>query len=262
MFIIGSGLLLINIYGLFQSIRPAYIEDHELRFPNDQPISYDLALNLLSPKPQESKLAFAKRATQVVAQSLAHIHWEKYEPEKFNQLIPIWENYFLYFMGKFSGIPEYKKYHFANYKRSLKRGIGLCGDASMTLSQILDKHSIDNTILTYPGHVLVSTNIDNNNLILDADFGVIIPLSIQDANEQYQYAASLYADAGYTENDRKFFEQLFKSNFQQWNGVSHFITKKYYFEKISYWLKWFFPLLCLALAIYLTMKNTQQKMLP
>ena len=255
MLLIGSGLLLINIYGLFQDIRPPHIENSELRFPNDQPISYDLALNLITLQPQESKADFAKRATQVVAKGLAHIHWEKYEAEKFNQLIPIWENYFLYLMGKFSGIPEYKKYHFADYKRSLKRGIGLCGDASMTLSQILDLHNITNKILTYPGHVVVATNIDGYNLILDPDFGVTIPLSTQEAKEQYQHAASIYVDAGYTEDDRIFFERLYKSNFKQWDGVSHFITKKYYFEKVSYWLKWFFPLFCLALAIYLHTKN-------
>jgi hypothetical protein len=68
--------------------------------------------------------------------------------EQFNQLIPIWENYFIYFMGVFSGIPEYERYHFANYQRSLERGIGLCGDASMVISQLLDKQNISNKILT------------------------------------------------------------------------------------------------------------------
>ena len=54
---------------------------------------------------QPKETEFSTRVTKVIAKGIAHIHWDKYQPEKFNQIVPIWENYFLYFMGRFSGIP-------------------------------------------------------------------------------------------------------------------------------------------------------------
>ena len=140
----GASLLLLNVYGLFQDIRPASITNENLRFFNDQPLAFEETMQALKRRKNESDSEFSTRVTKVIAKGLAHIHWEKYQPEKFNQLVPIWENYFLYFMGKFSGFPEFRKYHFANYQRSLERGIGICGDAAMVLSQILNKQGINN----------------------------------------------------------------------------------------------------------------------
>jgi hypothetical protein len=109
--------------------------DNELRLKNDTPHSYEETLDNTQRKEGESDKEYSDRIRRVIAQGLAHIHWKKYQNTKFNQLIPIWENYFLYFMGKFSGIPEFERYHFSDYKKSLKRGIGICGDASMVMSQ-------------------------------------------------------------------------------------------------------------------------------
>lgn len=250
--ITGVALTTANIYGLFQDIRPKSFDNSHLRFINDQPLSYETAIQQLIKNEEESELAFATRATEVISQGLAHIHWEKYQAEKFNQLVPIWENYFLYFMGKLTNIPEYKRYHFANYKRSLKRGIGVCGDASMILSQVLNKHDIDNKILTYPGHVVVSANLsEQKSVILDADFGVTVPYDKDNTKQNYQTIAELYVNKGYTSSDQLFFEKMYQSAYQAWNGVEHFITKKYYFEKISYYLKWPLPIAMILFSLFL-----------
>ena len=252
----GCLLLAINIYGLFQDIRPSNISNENLRFVNDQPTPYEETIAQLTRKQGESDIAFANRATEAIAKGLAHIHWEKYKPEKFNQRVPIWENYFLYFMGKFTNIPEYQKYHFADYQRSLKRGIGICGDASMVLSQVLTKHNINNQILTYPGHVVVSANFDaQSSVILDADFGVSVPFNKDETKQHSSTIANLYTEKGYAEYDRVFFEKMYQSNYQAWDGVKHFITKKYYFEKISYWLKWPLPIFMIGMFFLFRKKN-------
>jgi len=257
LFLLSCSLLLINVYGLFQDIRPQTFTNQDLRFINDQPLSYQETIAKLTKHEDESDIAFANRATDVIEKGLAHIHWEKYQPEKFNQQVPLWENYFLYFMGKFSGIPEYEKYHFADYKRSLKRGIGICGDASMVLSQVLNEHDIENKILTYPGHVVVAVNFsDNQSALLDADFGVSIPFDKDETKQNYQEIAQLYSEKGYPAGDRLFFEEMYQTDYRIWNGVKHFITKKYYFEKISYWLKWPLPIFMIFFSIFYLRKNS------
>ncbi|WP_440903478.1 hypothetical protein ACMZOO_11485 [Catenovulum sp. SX2] len=249
LFLLSTALLLINTYGLFQDIRPQNIAEEHLRFQGDFALPYQDVMAQLERLPNESAELFSRRATELIAQGLAHIHWEAYEPEKFNQLVPVWENYWLYLMGKLSGIPEYRKYHFADYKRSLRRGIGLCGDASMVLSQVLTLNGISNKIITFPGHVVVAANYAQEQWLLDADFGVVMPYSLDKLAQNSQAAALLYLAAGYTQADYRFAENMARQPFKTWDGVEHFITKKYYFEKIAYWLKWPFPIVLFLLSL-------------
>jgi len=52
-----------------------------------------------------------------------------------------------------------------------------------------------------------------------------------------------YINSGYEKSEVDYLIQGYGStNFETWNGTSHFITKKYYFEYLSYFLKWFIPI--------------------
>lgn len=252
---IGIALLSLNIYGLFQNIRPKIILSDELRFENDLIYNYQQALNLINKKVDESELDFSIRVTKVVQGSLAHIHWLRYEPSKFNQIVPIWENYFLYFMGKFSGIAEFERYHFTNYKRSLERGIGICGDASMVLFQVLKQNNIDNQIVSFPGHVIIETTSGN---ILDPDFGVFVPFSIHDIQQSPDLITEYYEQQGYSKKEINNLKKIYKSNYKKWHGVKQFLTKKYYFEIITYFLKWILPIILIIISYLLIKPNSRR----
>ncbi len=247
-------LLLINIVGLFKNIRKeGLLEDADLRFKNDISLSYEQAMAATKRRANESEKAYARRVTTVVSQGLAHIDWNQIsDTERYNQLVPIWENYFIYFMGKFSTIPEYKKYHFANYERSLQRGIGICGDASMVMSQLLDKQQVKNQLYTFPGHVILSASFsDGQSQLFDPDFGVILPGDLNKIRAQPELIEQAYLKAGYTQDDALGMKKRYQQDYEAWNGVSHFITKKYYFEAMAYFLKWPLPIFLLLLALFL-----------
>ncbi|MFT5923487.1 MAG: hypothetical protein ACI9LE_000469 [Paraglaciecola sp.] len=260
-FIVGSLLLIVNVYGLSQNIRVDDFDNQYLRFTDDQPQDFDTTIVELIRNQDENEIDYATRITKVVARGISHIEWLNFPPEKFNQLIPIWENYFIYFMGIFSGIPEYQRYHFANYHRSLERGIGLCGDASMVISQLLDEQSIQNKILTFPGHVVVLAFFANGRqFILDGDFGIVAPYSLAEVSDKSNEIAQLYVDAGYTQGDYRFIRKMLQKKSRQWDGVQHFITNKYYFEKVSYWLKWPTPFFLILFSIYMIRKLEQKNL--
>ena len=258
--LIGTLLTSINIYGLFQNIRPPVFFSDELRFKNDISLSYEQTINKIIRKEAETDKAFANRITPIIAQGLAHIEWKQFSGSQFNQLIPIWENYFLYFMGKFSGIPEFEKYHFANYKRSLKRGIGICGDASMIMSQLLDKQKISNQLITFPGHVIVAAKFsDNTELLFDADFGVSLPFSPDEIKQSPSLVNEYYLNAGYYDYDITAFNRIYDNEYKRWDGVKHFITKKYYFEYITYTLKWPLPVLMISISLFYLYRSKKLK---
>jgi hypothetical protein len=255
---VGIALTAINLYGLSQDIRPQGLFEEDLRFENDISLDYQQTMQQLVRLPDETDSEFAARASFVISQGLAHIHWkDEADPRRYNQLVPIWENYFLYFMGIASNIPEYQKYHFADYDRSIKRGIGICGDASMILSQVLDKQGIPNQLLSFPGHVVLAAKVADKEFVFDPDFGVSLPFSPDEIAQAPSLVNNYYRDAGYTTNDLIGLNRIYHNNYERWDGVKHFITKKYYFEKVSYWLKWPLPLAMLVFGGWLYTRQRQ-----
>lgn len=251
-FITGLSLTTINLYGLTQDMRPSIFFNDELRFKKDDiTLTREETFEQIKRKNNENDIDFASRISKVIASGMAHIHWEDYDNTKFNQLIPIWENYFIYFLGVVTNIPEYNRYHFSDYRRSLNRGIGICGDASMIMSQILNEHGINNQLITYPGHVVLAAKFDNGKeLTFDPDFGVPLGFSPSEVRMNHDLVSEKYYQAGYTLIDKAVMTRVYNNDYQRWNGVKHFITKKYYFEKISYWLKWPFPIILMVISIY------------
>lgn len=240
----------VNIYGVFQEIRPSNIAPENLRFKNEVTLKAGEAFSQIMKKTDENSIAYSLRLTEVISNSLAHIHWTKYEPKKFNQTVPIWENYFLYFMSVFTSIPEYKRYHFSNYHKSIERGIGICGDASIIYSQVLTKHNIDNRIITFPGHVVTSVISEGKSFIADPDFGVVIPFSPSEIKKNPYLVSTYYEEKGFSQKEINNLINKYGKTFEEWDGVSHFITKKYYFEKIAYILKWPLPIIMIFFAFW------------
>ena len=158
-------------------------------------------------------------------------------------------------MGEYSGLEFYERYHFADYKRSLKRGIGVCGDHSMILSEILREKGIQNSIVAFDGHVVVEANIEGSLWTLDPDFGVVIKSSFQSVKHQPGLIKSAYGGEGYSDSEiRALVSTYVNGHPKHFDGVRHFITKRYYFEQVSYYLIWLIPVLLILLAIYIRNK--------
>jgi hypothetical protein len=248
--VIGVAILLLNLYGLTQSLRPQNIDANQLRFGNvDVTLSAQEYKSGILRGPIESDYEYANRLTTVIAAGTAHIHWEDYDPALFNQLIPAWENWILYLMGHVSGIPEFQRYHFVNIEKSIERGIGICGDVSMLMTQLLERNNIEASLITFPGHVLVSAQIDGRDRLFDPDFGVSLPYSAEEVGRNLSSATEFYTRAGYTANDKQFFLNSFSKPFRKWDGPKEFITNKYYFEKASYWAIWIIPFILIMFSL-------------
>jgi hypothetical protein len=257
----GILILLINIYGLTQNIRSEALTSDLMRLNNNATLTYEQAFKELNSKKGETASEFASRITTVISNAVTHIKWEKEaDATKYNQLVPIWENYFLFFMGKLSGIPEYQKYHFADYKRSLKRGIGICNDVSMIMSQVLDSVGTDNKIVAFPGHVIVSAVLDDDiSMLFDPDFGVTIPLSLEQIGSSRAIVISAYEEHGFSFEHAEYMANIYTKQYSEWDGMEHFMTKKYYFEKLAYLFKWPTPMFFTLFGIYL-LKRKEKKL--
>lgn len=250
--VIAIMLFAINFYGFTQTLQPDGLTPDVLRFKeNDLKLTTEEFKAQVNKLPGEADDEYLTRLTTVIADGIAHVHWEKFDPDTFHQRVPIWENFLLYFMGIASNIPEFERYHFTIPKKSIERGIGLCGDASMLMSETLKDMGIENTIITVPGHVMVQTNINGKKRLLDPDFGVALSEGAEYYKSYPDELVSAYEDAGYFNNGELLIRRGFaNSGYKEWQGAEHFVTKKYYFERVSYILKWLIPVSLLLLGFW------------
>jgi len=145
-------------------------------------------------------------------------------------------------MGHFSNLTFYERYHFIDYRRSLERGIGICGDASMVYSQIMDRAGIDNKIIAFPGHVVVEVDLGKQKFIADPDFGVFLDFSARDIKYNFSSVINRYTEKGYTSTDTAALLKSYSGEQKAFRGVKGFLTKRYFFEYVSYALKWIIPI--------------------
>jgi len=259
-FTIAICLLVANVYGLTQSLRPEGLSPDVLRFGKlDVTLDSSQLIEQIERKVNESKLEYATRLTYTHAAGVAHVEWDEYDPDRFYQRVPLWENYILFAMGHVSNIPEFERYHFSDPRKSIERGIGICGDASMTISSLLNEQGIENKIVTTPGHVMVEAKIDGHSYILDGDFGVVL----ENGFDYYQKHPDEMIKAFQSQLGRindgeiSIANNIAERGFTRWNGTQHFVTRKYYFEKLAYPLKWLTPLLLLAFSFTVFLKKNR-----
>lgn len=253
--ILGLFLLALNLYGLNQPLRkPGLgVNDHEsLRFIPERVWSYEESLNAInSLNSKQSGTQLLSEANRVVNRSLVHVDWDRVDPDEYRQRVPAWENYFLYAMGKFSGLPQFERYHYADYLRNIRRGIGICGDAATVLSSILDRHGVANHIISFDGHVIVEAeSAPGREILLDPDLGVVLGVPLDSLSMQVDLVRSRYIKAGYTTREVNYLMSIYQTNYRIFDDTFHFMSKRFLFEEASYLLKWPFPMAMVVAALW------------
>lgn len=104
---------------------------------------------------------------------------------------------------------------------------------------------------------MVQAELNGESLLLDADFGVVLPKGVEYYHENSQVLALEYQKqlGRFNDGELMISNNLKKHGFRHWNGTSHFITKKYYFEKLAYFLKWALPVGFLFFGAFLLLRN-------
>ena len=262
--ILGAVLMAINLYGLTQPIRKPGLgitDHHQLRFIPKEVWDYSKsmdAIDKLSAVEQDSMLV--EEASRIVNLSLIHINWNRVDPLEYRQLVPIWENYFLYMIGRYSGLPQYMRYHYADYQRNIRRGIGICGDASTVLSSILDRHGISNRIVSFRGHVIVEyTGTDRQSHLIDPDFGVSLGVNLKELIENPQMVKPRYIEAGYSKSDIDYLFKAYETKYKIFDDTYQFMRKRYLFERISYVMKWLLPVMLITVSVFYFNKSRRTR---
>lgn len=81
-----------------------------------------------------------------------------------------------------------------------KRVISQCGQQSHVLSKLLKRNGIQSYLIGLSGHVVTGALVEIEQVIMDADYGIFIPIGIdeiQDVDIEYYYSklTNIYTDS-------------------------------------------------------------------
>lgn len=250
-FILGLSLLGINTVGLFIPLKnPAIYNEQKTGSINDTTITYDEAMRQLKTVPLQDVKQYVKSINEIINRGIAH-YWEDSGIKKYNLTIPLHENYILYALSYV--YPDYKKYEFCQYKKALERGVGLCSQQAIAITDFLNRKGIETRIVSLGGHVVATAKVDEKNnewWVLGPDLNVVIPYSIEKLETSPDIVRSYYRgkidkNIGLTE------EQIAEIYGKEGNiiyptgnyGYMDCNWKKVFIERSSYFLIWIIPIL-------------------
>lgn len=192
LFVLGAGLLILHLSGRQMSLRNPEIYTSRTAFDHDISLTYEEARAQLVRRPGESDEEFAVRATYVVNRGMAH-YWKDEGIDKFRLRLPPWENY-LFWVASFVNPKRYAKWEFANPDKALERGVGLCSEHAIVLVHALRRNGVPATIVGLDGHVVAMALVRPETFyLLDADYGVVLPHSIMEVQQDPEIVRPYYA---------------------------------------------------------------------
>ena len=237
----GIALLLLNITGLFKSLRNEDLNKEITPYKNDISIPLSEARVQLNCMQNETDKDFAVRVTMVINHAMAH-YWKDEGIKSYHMQVPLWENYILSIKQRISGE---KKYEFRNYKKVIERGVGICSQPCIALKYLLNANDIKAELWDIWGHVVVEAEFsDGTKYILDPDYGNYVPHSMEYiqshldvVRESYKNQDSVYADHY---KDHRSTEDIVNIYEKDRNHI-YYMPKS--FEDFSYIAIWILPIL-------------------
>ncbi len=256
LFAAGALLMAINVTGLFLSLRNPRLQSEKTLFKNDITITPPRLWKDIRRRSGETDEQYVRRLNGVVSQAMAHT-WDDRFTDKYHFRVPIWENYILYFMSYAMPGP-FLKYEFADYKKALERGVGLCSQHTLVLTEILREKGIGAQVIALDGHVVARVEIEKGRwIIADPDYGVIIPHDILKVQEEPEMVLPYYivATRNYRPGGKGYSPEKIariygrQNNYIIEEGAKGYMgTARYNFEKRSYRVKWLLPAVLLLPA--------------
>jgi len=250
LFYLGFCLLIINIIGLFISLRNESIYQEKAGIHLTEKELYH-RIN----KTVIDKKEYIANLNEAVNQGIAH-YWYDAGIDKYNLRIPFYENYLL-FIASYIDPEVYLKYQFYDYRRAIERGVGICSQQAIIVSEILLEKSIPSFIIGLSGHVVLRAQVDANRdqwWILDPDYGVTIPYDIDIIENNPKIIRSFYTQAGYGLKTIAKLEKIYEKKgnvVHSPQGARGYRIGSLRTEHIFYFLKWIIPCILIITSIIL-----------
>mgnify|MGYP000865829117 CR=1 FL=1 len=253
LFLLGIGLMALNLIGLVTPPRSSeLINETATYFVNDLTLSEQEFYQRLEVLDPSHRADYLTQLSRLVSESVMH-YWQDEHRAEYRILLPWSENFILRALAYVN--PKYfAMYEFQDHRKAIARGVGLCSQHSIITAGFLAEQGIPAKLIELHGHVILTAEVDEGQWwLLDPDYGLVLPFSLQEAEENPAEVAQFYYRAGFSDYDVDKVEEFFRTdnNIIFDGGAESYQTWLFVIEKISYVAKWAIPV-GLLLPVFLT----------
>jgi hypothetical protein len=262
---VALGLLGLNVAGLFLTMRhpalgaePVIDGYRYLSWPK----SYDAIVTLREDQllaaaarfRGETDAAYATRLTDALYHGMAH-YWAPASPAPYHLRVPPYENYLL-FAASYVLPVQFGMYEFYDPRKAIERGVGSCSQMATVLAHLLEGEGIDTRLLLFTRHTVVSARVDRARdrwWVLDPDYGVVIPWSMEEIRSDLQRVTPLYLETGVSSGHVRtdVLAAFGEATYRELNGPGGYHRLRRFYEPASYVLIWALPVVLLAAGVRL-----------
>jgi len=234
--LLGATLIILNILGCFLPYPYGKVIS-SAKHPNFERSQIIENFSSLNHQENEEPEAYIKRLMTTVNGHMIH-----YQPQM-REITPLRENWILYLLS-FIPFPYLGYYEFMNYKRALKKGYGLCSQISFTITAVLKKNNFEAYVIRFPGHVIASAMVEDHHYLIDGDYNILLPYSIEELQNHLDIIDKYYGNVGFKNTEE--LKSIYK---KPYTFVPHGkIFIKTIFEETAYILKWIIPLILMLIG--------------
>jgi hypothetical protein len=240
LFGVGAALFTLNLSGLLYPVRS----------PKAPPRAAETALERIVEHGPRNAKDFAEATTPAVARAVGR-YWLDEDIDGAELRISPRENYLLFLAG-FVDPTRFRKYEFTDYRRAVRRGIGLCSQRAIVAAGILLEGGIPASIVGLQGHVVVQAQVDQTHdewWVIDADRGVVVPMSLPEIEKNPEAIVPYYRAAGYPDEDNAALVKIYGPEGNVVlppDGARSYAPRNYFIEKMTYVLIWLIPAMMMA----------------
>lgn len=235
--------MVLNLIGLLTPARSsALLTETATYFVNDLTWSEQEFYERLEQLDPSDRAEYLTQLSRLISESMMH-YWQDEHREEYRIMLPWSENFILRALA-YVNAKYFARYEFQDHRKAIARGVGLCSQHSIIAAGFLAEQGIPAKLIELHGHVILTAEIDEGQWwLLDPDYGLVLPFSLQEAEENPAEVAHFYARAGFSDYDVDKIEEFFRTdnNILFAGGAATYQTWLYVTEKVSYFAKWTLP---------------------
>ncbi|MEZ5922964.1 MAG: hypothetical protein R3D57_01120 [Hyphomicrobiaceae bacterium] len=106
---------------------------------------------------------------------------------------------------------ELAYYERRDYRMALAKGVGICSQAALAIADYLRERKVPVLIAGLDGHVVAVAELQGRSFIVDADYGVVLPMSMTEVEADPTRIREAYLARGYPRSTVERLERIFGS---------------------------------------------------
>jgi hypothetical protein len=249
---LGLILLLINLTGLLVNF--SYIPPNANKAP---PVDVSSIVQELHKKDGEIFEQYLSRLTDGVYRNTTHYFIDRNSENSWKVrsrgTVALTENWPLYLYAFWKYLQgEWHAIEFVEPEPALRRGYGYCSQRALIVASMLERQQIPGRMVGLSGHVVAMTTLpDGREYILDPDYNVVIPYSLEYISNDMKI--DLFTSY-YTDKDKFKTFQFYKTKENNKIYDSPYLYKSKYYKNLyntAKQIKWAIPIISIAFGVIL-----------